>query len=91
MAWRIITHRLDRVPSVMPARRPAVDRSWQGEPPSKRSILPAHGDQSMWLISPRFGTPGNRWARILHGPVSMSETNAVSAPNTSSTARVKPP
>ena len=33
MASRMDSHRLERVPGVMPARRPAMLRSWQGEPP----------------------------------------------------------
>lgn len=32
-AERIAPHRFERVPSVMPARRPARDTSWQGNPP----------------------------------------------------------
>ena len=33
IAVRIAPHRFERVPSVMPARRPARDTSWQGNPP----------------------------------------------------------
>ena len=32
-AERIAPQRFERVPSVMPARRPARDTSWQGKPP----------------------------------------------------------
>ena len=37
MDSRMDSHRLDRVPSVMPRRLPARERSWQGEPPEMMS------------------------------------------------------
>ena len=37
MAERIAPHRFERVPSVMPARRPARLTSWQGKPPAMMS------------------------------------------------------
>jgi hypothetical protein len=33
IASRICTHRFERVPSVMPRRFPAAERSWHGVPP----------------------------------------------------------
>lgn len=66
MASRMATQRFDRVPSVMPARRPAWDRSWQGEPPSRMS-MGGTCDQSTAVTSPRFGTSGQWWAMIEQG------------------------
>ena len=57
MASRMLTQRLDRVPAVMPALRPAADRSWQGEPP----VMMSTGStcyQSTAVTSRRFGTSG---------------------------------
>ena len=86
MASLIWTHKLERVPSVIPARRPALDKSWQGLPPAMMSTG-STVDQSIVVMSPRFGASGNRWASTLHAPLSISDTHAVRAPNTSSTAR----
>ena len=57
MASRMEAHRLDRVPSVMPARRPAWLRSWQGEPPLMMSTG-STVDQSTAVMSPRLGASG---------------------------------
>ena len=84
------THRFERVPSVMPARRPAWDTSWQGDPPAMMSTG-STAVQSTAVTSPRFGTPGKRSARILEGAGSNSATHAVSASNTSCTASASPP
>jgi hypothetical protein len=67
MPSRIATQRLDLVPSVIPARRPACDRSVHGDPPV---MIVTRGvrDQSMRVTSPRFGTPGWWWAAMAHGP-----------------------
>jgi hypothetical protein len=51
MASRICTHRFERVPSVMPARCPAWERSWQGVPPLMMSGL-GMAAQSMAVMSP---------------------------------------
>lgn len=48
-------------------------------------------DQSILVMSPWLGTVGQWWARIRLGASSNSDTQAVSAPNTCSTARAKPP
>ena len=50
MASRMATHRLERVPSVFPARRPAAERSWQGEPPVMMSTG-STADQSTAVTS----------------------------------------
>jgi hypothetical protein len=47
----------------MPARRPAAEMSWQGNP----AVSTSTGStvvQSMARMSPRFGMPGIRAARI---------------------------
>lgn len=74
IASRICTHKLERVPSVMPARLPACDRSWQGLPPAMMSTCPRRAAQSILVTSPRLGAFGNRWASTLRGPGSMSAT-----------------
>lgn len=90
IASRISTHRFERVPSRIPAIRPALLMSWHGEPPA---MMSTGGTvcQSMVVMSPRFGTPGKRWARTLRGPGSMSDTHTVSASNTRSIAKSRPP
>jgi hypothetical protein len=90
MASRMCTHRLDLCPGNIPPRGPAVDRSWQGVPPERMSTG-ATRDQSARVISPWFGTPGQWWARTRAGASSFSATHTVSAPNTCSTARARPP
>ena len=57
MASRMDSHRLERVPGVMPARRPAMLRSWQGEPPLMMSTGSTVA-QSMRVMSPRLGASG---------------------------------
>ena len=66
MASRIWTHRLDRVPSLMPRRLPAAERSWQGEPPVMMSTGATVG-QSTVVMSPRFGMSGQWRARTRDG------------------------
>jgi hypothetical protein len=91
MASRIATQRLDRVPSVIPARFPACDRSWQGVPPVRMSTG-STVDQSTLVMSPTLGTPGNRCAAILLAPLSISEYHANSAAGmTCWTAMSSPP
>lgn len=91
MASRIETQRFDRLPSVIPPLRPAWDRSWQGVPPLMRSTG-SMADQSMAVMSPWFGAPGQCAAMILDGAGSNSEYQASSAPgNTSSMASESPP
>ncbi|KRC37497.1 hypothetical protein ASE15_05130 [Oerskovia sp. Root22] len=46
MASHMDAHRPDRVPAFMPARFPAWDRSWQGEPP----VMMSTGSTSAQLI-----------------------------------------
>ncbi len=86
----ICTHRFERVPSVMPRRRPAADRSWHGVPPVTMSTGSTVA-QSIAVMSPRFGTPGQWCARTFDGASSYSANHDVSAPKTSSTARSRPP
>lgn len=90
MASRMLTHRFERVPSVMPARLPAAERSWQGEPPVMMSTR-GTVDQSTFVTSPRFGTSGQWWARIFDGDASNSTNHAGRAPVTASTAMSRPP
>lgn len=57
MAAAKCDQRPERVPGFRPRRRPAVDTSWQGNPPVRTStggtVL-----QSTAVMSPRFGTSG---------------------------------
>ena len=85
--------------SSTPKRAPAVLNGWHGYPPAMMSTGSTR-DQSTRVMSPKFGTPGKRWARMsgalpISAPFlsrcSMSDTHAVRAPNTSSTARSRPP
>lgn len=89
-AERIAPHRFERVPSVMPARRPARDTSWQGKPPAMMSTGSTDA-QSTAVTSRRFGTPGQWWARTAEGASSHSACQTVRAPNTDSIARSSPP
>ncbi len=57
MASAMWNHRPDRVPRFTPARRPALDTSWQGKPPVSTSTG-STCVQSTAVTSPRFGTPG---------------------------------
>ena len=45
------------VPGFMPARLPAADTSWQGEPPAIMSTG-STVVQAIWVMSPRFGVSG---------------------------------
>ena len=56
-ASHIAAHRPERVPSFMPARFPACERSWQGEPPVMMSTG-STADQSILVTSPWFGASG---------------------------------
>ncbi len=61
--WR---HRPDRVPEFIPARLPARLMSWHGNPPHSTSTGPWSAStwpQSTAVMSPRFGTSGQWWAR----------------------------
>lgn len=52
----------ERVPGRSPARSPAVDTSWQGNPPTSQSTGSTSA-QSIVVTSPWFGTSGQWWAR----------------------------
>lgn len=90
IASRMFTHRLERVPSVMPARFPAADRSWHGEPPVRMSTG-STVSQLICVTSRWLGTPGQWWASTLDGAGSNSQNHAGDAPVTASTARSRPP
>ena len=90
IASRMLTHKFERVPSVMPARFPAAERSWQGEPP----VMMSTGGmvaQSTAVTSPWLGTSGQWWARIFDGALSNSATHDVVPPRTDWTPRSRPP
>lgn len=57
MASHMDAHRPERVPAFMPARLPAWDRSWQGEPPVMTSTR-GTVVQLILVTSPRLGTLG---------------------------------
>lgn len=83
-----------RVPLPMPARLPASDTSWQGNPAVTMSTGPCSSRTACQLVvvrSPRFGTLGMRWLMMRAAPGSMSEHQAVVVPNTASTAASRPP
>lgn len=91
MASHMDAHSPERVPARMPARFPACDKSWQGEPPVMMSTG-STAAQSTVVTSPRFGTSGNRWARMRDGAASNSATQAGCASGkTSRTAISRPP
>ena len=90
IASRILTHKFERVPSVMPARLPAAERSWQGDPPVMMSTV-GMVSQSTLVTSPWLGTSGQWWARIFDGAASYSTNHAGVAPVTCSTAMSSPP
>lgn len=89
-ASRICTHKLERVPSVMPFRLPAPDKSWQGVPPATMSTF-GTAAQSIFVMSPRFGTSGQCAARTFDGAASNSENHLVRAPKNDSIAISRPP
>ena len=67
MARATCAHRPERVPSAIPARRPAAETSWQGKPAVRTSIRPYCAStctQSTAVMSPRLGTLGQWWARM---------------------------
>jgi hypothetical protein len=74
-------HTPERFPSRRPSLAPAQDTSVHGKPMHMTSTA-AMTAQFVLLMSPKLGTPGKRWARILHAPGSMSATQATSPPNT---------
>ena len=86
MTRAISYHRPDRLVWWMPARRPEVLTSWQGNPPHRMSTRGA-AFQSAAAMSPRFGTPGQWAASTLEAAGSISDCHTVVAPNRSSTAR----
>jgi hypothetical protein len=86
----ICTQRFERVPSVIPRRFPAPDKSWHGVPPAMMSTG-STADQSMRVMSPWFGTPGQCFASTFDGAASNSENHAVRAPKNASTAMSSPP
>ncbi len=91
-ASSIDSHRADRVPSLIPARRPAVLKSWHGEPPQMTSTG-STWVQSTFVMSPRFGTPGHLTSASRHGPGSTSHTHEtdVSPPSAMRTPSSSPP
>ncbi len=90
MASAKIDHSPERVPSLMPALRPAADTSWQGNPPHRMSTG-GTSDQSTVVMSPRLGTPGQRCASTFDAALSISLCQTVVPPNTCSTAMSRPP
>lgn len=84
MASRISPQRFDLVPVVMPARLPALLKSWQGVPAVMTSTFGTLA-QSTFVTSPRFGTSGQWWARILDGAASNSAHHDISPPRTDCT------
>ena len=59
-----------------PVLAPATLNDWQGLPPTTASGRPAHFArllQSTFVMSPRFGTLGNRWRRTALGNSSTSQ------------------
>lgn len=90
IASHIDAHSPERVPVFIPARFPACERSWHGEPPvmmSTGSTL----DQSTVVTSCRFGTSGQWCARTADGALSNSTNHAGSAPSASRAASSRPP
>ena len=59
MAYAMWFHIPERVPGRSPARLPAGLMSWQGNPPVRMSTG-STADQSIAVMSPWFGTSGNR-------------------------------
>lgn len=60
-----------------PSRFPATEKDWQGLPPTTRSTDPI-SLQSTFVISPRFGTSGNRSASTAlgNGSISLNATGS---------------
>lgn len=100
MPSTIVRHRFERVPSRIPARRPAPETSWQGVPPSMISTGSTLY-QSIWVMSPRLGTSGQRCASTFAADCfgfgafsdggSYSECHTTRPPNAARTASVSPP
>lgn len=91
MAWAMDDQSPERVPGRIPAPRPAVERSWQGDPPVMMSTG-STAAQSTAVTSPRLGTSGQWWARMRAGAWSISATQARRASGkTSATASSSPP
>ncbi len=80
----------ERVPGARPARLPTVETSWQGKPPQSTSTG-GTARQSMVVMSPRLGAPGQWWAKIRETCSLFSENQIVSASKACSTARSSPP
>jgi hypothetical protein len=71
--------RPDRVPSFSPARLPASETSWHGNPPQITSTG-STVFQSTMVTSPKLGTLGNRVSRIFDGALSNSQCQTTSPP-----------
>ena len=84
-------HSPDLLPGIMPARWPAQETSWHGNPPAMMSTASPGSSQSARVMSPRLGTPGYRAASSLHTAGSLSATQASSAPVIVMTAWSSPP
>lgn len=84
------SHRPERVPSFNPARLPARERSWHGNPPVKTSTGGTVA-QSTFDTSLKLGTLGRCFAKIADGASSHSQCQITSPPVTASTARSRPP
>jgi hypothetical protein len=90
MAWAMCAHNPERVPGIRPGRRPLARlKSWHGNPPQ---IMSTGGtrSQSMVVMSPRFGIPGQWWAKTRPTGSLFSLNQMVRAPNTASTAKSRP-
>ena len=67
-----------------PVRLPAIEKLWQGLPPTRTSTVPNlswKSPQSILLTSPRLGTFGNRHARTAAGNSSISAKASGSQPS----------
>jgi hypothetical protein len=72
-------NRPDLVPPFIPARLPAAEMSWHGNPP----VMTSTGStavQSMAVMSPRLGTSGQCLARTLDAAGSISECHTTCPP-----------
>ena len=98
MASEKTDHKPERVPSLIPARRPAAETSWQGNPPHKTSTgtsssgtISLYACQFTAVISPRFGASGKRYSKTFDAAGSISNCHTTLPPNTFSTAMSSPP
>lgn len=95
MARATCSHSPERVPGAMPARLPALETSWQGNPAVSTSTG-STAVQSTVVMSPWLGTPGQWRARMRAAYWCLSsgsnwQCHTARAPITCSTARSRPP